>query len=188
MRQIRQRKCLACGTLFQPDYRVGQKHRYCSSPPCRQASHRASQARWFQKPENRKYFRGSLHVDRVRKWQKAHPDWRRRRQKRPSGLHDMRLLQRIPVQDDTRDEGVGLHDLMLSQPPVVVGLVACLTGSGVGLHDEIEQTLRKMHVHGQAILGIKHGVQPKGTVRHDGSKTCVMSQADAASSAAVQLG
>ena len=188
MRQIKQRKCLACGKLFQPDYRVGQKHRYCSSAPCRQASHRASQARWFRKPENRKYFQGSLHVDRVRKWQKAHPDWRRRRRKRASGLHDMRFLQDLPVQEDTRGEGVGLHDLMFSQPPVVVGLVACLTGSGVGLHDEIEQTLRKMHVHGQAILGMRPGIQPKGTVRHESSQTSVVSGASAASSAAVQLG
>jgi hypothetical protein len=100
----------------------------------------------------------------------------------------MRFLQDLPVQEDTRGEGVGLHDLMLSQPPVVVGLVACLTGSGVGLHDEIEQTLRKMHVHGQAILGMRPGIQPKGTVRHEGSQTSVVSGASAASSAAVQLG
>jgi hypothetical protein len=88
----------------------------------------------------------------------------------------------------TKDELAGLHDLIFSQPPVVLGLVASLTGSGAGLHDEIEITLRKMHAHGQAILGMRPGMQPKGTVHHDGSQARVVCAETAAGAASVQLG
>lgn len=187
MRYRKNRKCLACDTLYMPDVRTDRKQKYCSSPPCQKESHRVSQARWFRKPENRNYYRDPHHVDRVREWQKAHPDWRKRRRKRKSGLHDLMKLQSVNVQNDIKNESSGLHDLMFSQQPVVLGLVASLTGSGAGLHDEIEQTLRKMHAHGQAILGMRSGTQPKGG-HHDGSKASVMCTETTASAAAVQLG
>lgn len=188
MRHRKQRKCLACGKMYLPDIRIGSKQQYCSSPPCQTESHRASQARWFRKPENRKYYHGSHHVDRVRAWQKAHPDWRKRRRKRESGLHDVMKSEDHDVVEVTKDEHGGLHDLMFSQPPVVLGLVASLTGSGTGLHDEIELTLRKMHSHGQAILGMRPGTQMKGTVHHGSSQTSVTCAETAACAAAVQLG
>lgn len=188
MRYKKRRKCLACETLYLPDVRIGDKQQYCSSPPCQKESHRASQARWFRKPENRNYYRDSHHVDRVRVWQKAHPDWRKRRRKGKNGLHDLTKLQGVDAKVVAKNEPDGLHDLILSQPPVVLGLVASLTGSGTGLHDEIELTLRKMHAHGQAILGMKSGTQPKGQVHHDGSQASIVCAETATSAVAVQLG
>ena len=188
MRHTKQRKCLACGKMYLPDVRIGSKQQYCSSPPCQKESHRVSQARWFRKPENRTYYQGAHHVDRVQAWQKEHPDWRKHRRKRKNGLHDVMKLQHADAVDITKGESAGLHDLILSQPPVVLGLVASLTGWGTGLHDEIEMTLRKMHAHGQAILGMRPGMQSKGRVHHEGSQASIMCAATAASAAAIQLG
>ena len=49
-----------------------------AKPGCRKASKADSQRRWLQKPENRDYFRGPEHVQRVQRWREAHPGyWRR---------------------------------------------------------------------------------------------------------------
>ena len=80
MRRRRRRKCLNCGELFRPNPRNVHHQRYCSEPPCRKASKAASQARWLAKPQNRDYYRGPAHTERVRAWRAANPGyWRRRR-------------------------------------------------------------------------------------------------------------
>jgi hypothetical protein len=48
-----------CGTLRQ---------RNCSARRCKAASKADSQQRWLFAPENRDYFRGPVHVARVREW------------------------------------------------------------------------------------------------------------------------
>jgi len=55
--ETRHRKCLHCKRLFDSDYRNRTRQKYCSAPECRQASKRASQARWLSQPANRDYFR-----------------------------------------------------------------------------------------------------------------------------------
>ena len=78
MSRRRRRKCLNCGELFRPDPRNARHQRYCSGPPCRKASKAASQARWLAKPQNRDYFRGPAHTERVRAWRAANPGYSRR--------------------------------------------------------------------------------------------------------------
>ena len=66
IRHIRKRTCKHCKAFFDPAPRnIGRQH-YCSQPPCRQASKAASQRRWLRKPQNRDYFSGPAHVERVR--------------------------------------------------------------------------------------------------------------------------
>ncbi len=73
----RHRKCLYCKRLFDPDYRNRTRQKYCSAPECRQASKRASQARWLSQLANRDYFRDAHNTERVRQW-RAHPGyWKR---------------------------------------------------------------------------------------------------------------
>jgi hypothetical protein len=72
VKKNKRRRCLNCQELFFPHPRTLQK--YCTEPACREASKKASQQRWLQKPENRDYFRGPQHVSRVRAWRKAQPD------------------------------------------------------------------------------------------------------------------
>ena len=81
MRRRRRRKCLNCGELFRPDPRNAHYQRYCSQHPCRKASKAASQARWLAKPQNRDYFRGPAHTERVRAWRAANPGYSRRRRR-----------------------------------------------------------------------------------------------------------
>jgi hypothetical protein len=53
---------------------------YCSKEACRRASKAASQRRWLEKPENKAYFRGPDHVERVRNWRTEHERyWHRAR-------------------------------------------------------------------------------------------------------------
>ena len=87
--QVQTLKCLHCRELFAPDYRNRERQKYCSKPECQRASKRASQQRWFQKPENRDYFRDQENIERVRKWRPAHPGyWKRSGQKKAAPLQD----------------------------------------------------------------------------------------------------
>ena len=67
MAKAGQRKCMSCGEFFIPDHRNGERQRYCASTACRRASKAASQAAWLAQPANNDYFRGPVHVSRVRR-------------------------------------------------------------------------------------------------------------------------
>lgn len=153
MKIKRRRKCRHCGKLYRPDARV-RRQRYCSRPECRRASHQASQRQWLNRPVNRNHFRDPIHVDRVRKWRKTHPFyWRRRRQNTKDALQDVIPAQQVDNKRDNRGlNPLALQDMIFTQPAVVVGLIASLTGSA--LQDEIVNTAQKMQAVGQAILGM----------------------------------
>ena len=65
------RKCLNCKELFLPDYRSGQRQRYCLKPECRKVRKRELMRAWLVKPENQNYFRDAKNAERVRDWQKG---------------------------------------------------------------------------------------------------------------------
>ena len=90
-RHIQKRKCKHCKAFFDPDHRNVGRQRYCSQPPCRQASQAASQLRWRHKPANRDYFRGPDNVKRVQQWRRETPgSWRR---KAPQVSQEQEALQ-----------------------------------------------------------------------------------------------
>ncbi len=66
MKRTRTRKCLCCGELFEPDARNAKRQKCCRKKACRATLKAARQQRWLGKPENRDYFRGVEHVERVR--------------------------------------------------------------------------------------------------------------------------
>lgn len=158
MKRRRLRKCRHCRELFQPDWRNLRHQKYCSKPHCRQASHAASQRRWLEKPQNRDYFRGSAHLERVRRWRAAHPGYWRRAQLSPA------------LQEDSHTQGIeskkgsatlaraALQEVFAAQPLVLLGLIANLTGSA--LQEDIATTSRRLLRLGQDILG--GGVPPIG--------------------------
>jgi len=80
--------CCHCQQLFTPDARNATRQRYCSKPACRKHSKADSQRRWLQKPENRDYFRGQVHVLRVKRWRAAHPGYWRKAKRSPVALQD----------------------------------------------------------------------------------------------------
>ena len=136
---------------------------------CQRARHQANQRDWLARPENQNYFRGPEPVKRVQAWRKSHPwYWRKKA---------------TPLQDDLTGQPVdhqvdkhylverALQDDILTQPALLVGVIATLTGSA--LQDDIVQTIRQLHHRGQTILNPMFGSETKG--RKDAGKTFAMS-------------
>ena len=148
-------KCLHCGTFFIPDPRNRHHQQYCGEPECRRASKAASQRRWQRRTENADYFRGADNVARVQAWRKAHPGyWKRSKQKRSVALQDLSNAQAsAPQQPVDQDDPVALQDLWQRQPPVLIGLIAHLTG--VALQEDIASITGRLIAKGQALMGQK---------------------------------
>ena len=147
-------KCLRCAEFFVPDARNRARQRYCVKPDCRAASKAASQRAWRQKPENAEYFRGCDNVARVQAWRQAHPGyWRRKGPKGSLALQEISNPQPADNPPPTaQDDGVALQDLLRAQSPVLVGLIAQLTGSA--LQEDIAAMTRRLHSRGRAVLGL----------------------------------
>lgn len=150
-------KCLSCGDFFQPHARNRGRQRHCCKVPCQKARKAASQRAWLRKAGNQEYFRGETNVARVQAWRKANPGyWKRRRRAQPRALQDPLIPQSVEVQaKPEQDAAMALQDVLKAQPPVVVGLVAHLTG--MTLQDDIAAMMRNLHSRGRAVLGIDVG-------------------------------
>src|SRR5262245_35711754 len=98
--------------------------------PSRQASKAASQRRWLSKPENRDYFCGPAHVERVRQWRQTHPGyWRRTASQAQEAIQEPLTPQELESQQvEASLAPQALQDSFFMQPAVVVGLIAHLTG------------------------------------------------------------
>jgi hypothetical protein len=148
----RKTKCLFCGEIFIVDVRNRGRQKYCSKPACRAAGKAARQRRWREKPQNRDYFRGPVHVGRVRDWRAAHPGyWRSHRRRKRPALQDALILQTVERPSDSA--GFALQDgqsPLGAQDPVLIGLIAQLTDST--LQDAIAVTVRRLLQLGQDIL------------------------------------
>jgi hypothetical protein len=175
------RCCANCRQPFRVDARNAWHQQYCAAPACRAASKAASQRRWLAKPENREYFRGPEHVQRVQLWRQAHPGYGRRGQAgvanstaKPSQavpatatppLQDLVPAQVIAAQEDFATAAVPagaaaaceanpptpLQDLLRQQPIVLIGLLAHLSAST--LQDDIALAGRRLLQLGHDVLG-----------------------------------
>jgi len=144
-------KCPHCQQLFIPDARNASRQRYCSKPACRKHSKADSQRRWLQKPENRDYFRGAEHVERVQRWRAAHPGYWRRAKRSPVALQDPLIAQAaVNIANKHQAPKDALQDVLILQPAVMVGLIAQLTGCA--LQDDIARAARRMQQLGNDIL------------------------------------
>lgn len=177
---IKRCKCANCHQPFRPDPRNAWHQRYCGAGACRAASKAASQRRWLGKPENRGYFRGAEHVERVREWRKAHPDYGRAKAATPApgspasapAVHSASvasagaaLQEVVPAQvPDAQGESGSkatpetaapraLQDLLQQQPVVLIGLLAHLSAST--LQDDIA-------LAGRRLLQLGHDVLARG--------------------------
>ena len=150
----RRRKCRYCKALFRPDPRNASRQKACSKECCRKARKRESQQAWLAKPQNREYFRGPANVQRVQQWRREHPDYARRQPPSTpsSSLQDTIKPQAVDNQPLKPSLGnLALQDALSAQVPLLLGLIAHLTGST--LQDDIVPTLRRMIDQGSAILG-----------------------------------
>jgi hypothetical protein len=153
--------CLCCKTLFSLDARNQRHQKYCGARACRQASKRASQRQWLQKPANQDYFRGPANVERVRQWRKQNPHYWKRPEQGAGTLQEL-LNPQSPDMEEVRSESSQstLQDLLTEQGPLLVGLISQLVDSP--LQEHIEQTVRRLVSQGLSVLGMKPGTQPKG--------------------------
>lgn len=181
--QKRRCHCLHCKELFLPNYRSGDRQRFCSKPECQKARKRASQRGWLQKPGNENYFRDAENAARARAWQKAHPGyWKngarwRRRTLQDACPKEVALNQEVEQSSPIRT----LQDLCSMQAPLLVGLIAMW--SGCTLQDDIATTTRQLVAKGHDILGMVPGMNLESL--HE--KTCSLSGTAPESSAPVQL-
>jgi hypothetical protein len=156
MRRIKRRKCLCCEELFRPHPRSRGRQKYCGQPVCRAASKAASQSRWLAKPENAGYFSGPHHVDRVRAWRAAHPGyWQSVIPPTAAPLQDLILSQ--VIDPELNSTTLALQEISRAQSPVLIGLIAHLTGST--LQETILESSRRLLQLGQDILGAAHADQ-----------------------------
>ncbi len=150
MGRIKKKRCRNCRRLFIPDPRNINSQEYCFKPECRKASKKASQGKWLNKPENKEYFRGPENVKRVQEWRKDNPGYWKREKKQPA-LQDPLMVQTIETNKNYVDfTNNALQDFLQAQPPVIVGLIANITGSA--LQDDIATSLLRMKKYGQDIL------------------------------------
>lgn len=150
MKRIKKKKCRHCRCLFVPDPRNIGKQLYCRKPACKKASKKAGHRKWLSKPENKNYFKGSEHVERVRAWRKNNPGyWKRPKSK--IALQDHSSAQHTENTDGIeQNNAIALQDLLLAQHPVIIGLISNFIGSP--LQDDIANTLLAMQQSGQDIL------------------------------------
>ena len=156
----RRRKCRHCKRLFRPDPRNRRHQRFCSKPACRRASKAESQRRWLAKPENRDYFRGPAHVERVRRWRALHPGYGRRAPRETSALQEHSSAQVIDATEKTATLTPDpLQELSRAQPLVLMGLIAHLTDAA--LQEDIARAARRFEQLAHDLLnpGASHGDQ-----------------------------
>jgi len=152
MKRARRRKCLNCGELFRADPRNLWHQRYCAKAACRAASKAASQRRWLAQPQNQDYFRGPIHVARVRAWRQSHAGyWCRSPVERKAPLQDLCLRQLSETQG--KSASLALQEVVRAQPSVLIGLIAHLSDSA--LQEDIARTGRRLLQLGQDILAGK---------------------------------
>ena len=179
------RKCRHCHTFFKPDPRSKGHQTFCSLSDCQQASKKASQKKWLQKPQNQNYFRGSENVQRVRLWREKNPGYSKMPQiasSVPQPLQETLNAQDTENKEETAVLKQGpLQDLILAQPSVLIGLIAHLTGST--LQDDIVRTGQKLQELGEDFLSQPNS--DKG--EHHVFPPLAKSQSIAPNSASVQL-
>lgn len=152
MSTLGQRKCRHCMEFFRPDPRNGYHQCYCGKLQCRRASKRASQRQWERRPENGDYNRSAEKRAKVRAWQASHPGYWRRRREKKSVLPELCLTQLAEEQlDKPKRTASVLPELLAMQPPVVIGLIAQMTGSV--LPEDIAVMTGRLIARGQALMG-----------------------------------
>jgi hypothetical protein len=150
MGRTRRTRCRHCRELFRADARNRGRQKYCGKPACRRASKAARQRCWLDQPQNHDYFSGPQNAARVRAWQRAHPDyWKRRRQIKRRVLQDACRSQASDLHEQSAS--LVLQDICRAQAPVLIGLIAHLNDSL--LQEDIATTSRRLLQRGRDLLG-----------------------------------
>ncbi len=171
-----------------PDARHFRDQKYCTKDACRRASKSASQRRWLLSAKGAEYRDPAESKRRVRLWRALTPGyWKRTVPKVASALRETMTTE--PVVNEELNAGLvpaALQDMTFSQPALVVGLIASLTGNS--LQETIVESARRFVLLGQDILGNGPGSYSKGNRRNANDKTNSLSGTSAPCPENVQLG
>lgn len=156
------RNCLHCSDVFEPDARHRHDQRYCRKPACQRARQAVNNERWRARPEHKDWWRGEWNVERVREWRAQHPEyWKRWKRKTTVALQiAINPTQATKATVDTSPAGVDcatnrVPELLKTQSPVVVGLIAQMygSGSGIALQSAIAEVATRLFEKGRAVIG-----------------------------------
>jgi hypothetical protein len=145
------RKCLCCNKLFVADPRNQRHQRYCAKQSCQKTRGTAAVRRWRGRPENRQYWSGPENAARARAWQKANPQYWKRRKKRVVVLQNVCQMEAIVKQQDSSEV---LQNVWRTQPPLLLGLISRITGSI--LQHDMAQITGQLIASGRALVGPNH--------------------------------
>jgi hypothetical protein len=146
----KKKKCRHCRRLFIPDCRNRDRQKYCKKAECSKASKAASHKKWLNKPENEDYFRGPVNVQRVQEWRKQNPGYWKSKNSVIALQEPLTTQTAENKKDISQIANHALQDLLMNQPPVIIGLISNLIGSA--LQEDISETLLRMQQSGQDIL------------------------------------
>lgn len=153
----KRRKCQCCKDFFKPEPNNSWHQEYCEKLECRKASKKASQCRWLNKKENQNYFRCEDNVKRVQEWRKIHPGYSctKRSRCKKNVTRSRTSATGLKTNMYRHLRGNALQDLAFSQPAVLIGIIAQLTGST--LQDDIENMACRLQNLGNDIIHFKGG-------------------------------
>lgn len=182
------KKCKHCKEFFIPDPRNASRQQYCSKLECRKASKAASQKRWLAKPENKDYFRGDEHKNRVYEWRKKNPGYRKSKTPKTENVFKDSLKTEPPDNKNeksqiTRDV---LQDSLMEQKHVLVGFLSTFTGNV--LQDSIDETIIYMRQLGKDIMNGSKNLNEFNKGDKNDIKTPNLSGTSTQSSQTFQLG
>ena len=118
--------------------------------------------RWREQPEHEDWWRGEWNVRRVREWRARHPGyWKRWKRKKTVALQiAITPTQAAEVKVDSSPVGADcatnrVPELLKTQSPVVVGLIAQMygSGSGIALQSAIAEVAARLFEKGRAVIG-----------------------------------
>lgn len=165
MKSAKSRLCLCCEEAFNVDRRNVLRQKYCSVPACQKASKKASQARWYSKPENVDYHKGPVAVARVAEWKRANPALvAGQRARKAAGVQDTCIAQTIgikhelailsnPAESSLEPESAVVQDFISMQPLVVIGLIAHFFN--ILVQEDMVSTTRRLQQLGEDIANGK---------------------------------
>jgi hypothetical protein len=144
------KKCRNCGRAFLPNKFNAYHQKYCNNTECRQASRKASKAK-FRKAQSLSLDFRTKESERVKLWQSNHPGYWKKSKKRSKKDSGGVVLRDIALVEKLEEEVSALRDIAFSQHTVMEGVISVLTGDV--LQDNIGVQRNRLYDRGKAISG-----------------------------------
>lgn len=136
--KVKKKKCNHCNSYFIPDKYNHHRQTYCFNTECRHASKIASRRKYRRADKNRTPKECKKESERVKRWQKEHPDYKKAQKKakiksEESILRDIAPAQNLILRDIAQLKKEvslisDLHTTVVYYKCVTAGLASVLSG------------------------------------------------------------